>query len=109
MPRQPVGDGATLQPGVDGRISVADLTDVEAEWDRIAILLLRCIWAAPAYLGNAANVDPEEAFVAALASCHMLTFLSIACKQKFVLDSYEDEAVGPYGEKRRRQVSDYSC
>src|SRR5262249_49343229 len=38
--------------------------------------------AAPAYLGNPANVDPEEAFVAALASCHMLTFLSIACKQK---------------------------
>ncbi len=34
------------------------------------------------------------AFVASLASCHMLTFLSIACKQKFVLDSYEDEAVG---------------
>src|SRR5262245_58448088 len=27
-----VGDGATLQPGVDGRISVADLTDIEAEW-----------------------------------------------------------------------------
>src|SRR6478736_5115229 len=37
--------------------------------------------AAPAYLGNPANVDPEEAFVASLASCHMLTFLSIACKQ----------------------------
>jgi organic hydroperoxide reductase OsmC/OhrA len=50
--------------------------------------------AAPAYFGSPANVDPEEAFVAALASCHMLTFLSIACKQKFVLDSYEDEAVG---------------
>jgi organic hydroperoxide reductase OsmC/OhrA len=50
--------------------------------------------AAPAYLGNPANVDPEEAFVASLASCHMLTFLSIACKQKFVLDLYEDEAVG---------------
>src|SRR5215472_15857323 len=50
--------------------------------------------AAPAYLGNPANVDPEEAFVASLASCHMLTFLSIACKKKFVLDSYEDEAVG---------------
>jgi organic hydroperoxide reductase OsmC/OhrA len=48
----------------------------------------------PAYLGSPANVDPEEAFVASLASCHMLTFLSIACKQKFVLDSYEDEAVG---------------
>ena len=49
--------------------------------------------AAPAYLGNPANVDPEEAFVASLASCHMLTFLSIACKQKFVLDSYEDPGV----------------
>jgi organic hydroperoxide reductase OsmC/OhrA len=50
--------------------------------------------AAPAYRGNPANVDPEEAFVASLSSCHMLTFLAIACKQKFVLDSYEDEAVG---------------
>ncbi len=54
--------------------------------------------AAPAYLGNPANVDPEEAFVASLSSCHMLTFLAIACKQKFVLDAYEDEAVG-YMEK----------
>jgi organic hydroperoxide reductase OsmC/OhrA len=50
--------------------------------------------AAPAYLGDPAHVDPEEAFVASLSSCHMLTFLAIACKQKFVLDSYEDEAVG---------------
>jgi len=50
--------------------------------------------AAPAYLGNPANVDPEEAFVASLSSCHMLTFLAIACKQKFVLDEYTDEAVG---------------
>jgi organic hydroperoxide reductase OsmC/OhrA len=50
--------------------------------------------AAPQYLGNPANVDPEEAFVASLSSCHMLTFLAIACKQKFVLDSYRDEAIG---------------
>jgi organic hydroperoxide reductase OsmC/OhrA len=50
--------------------------------------------AAPAYLGNPANTDPEEAFVASLSSCHMLTFLAIACKQQFVIDSYEDEAVG---------------
>jgi organic hydroperoxide reductase OsmC/OhrA len=50
--------------------------------------------AAPTYLGNPANVDPEEAFVASLSSCHMLTFLAIACKQKFVLDDYTDEAVG---------------
>jgi organic hydroperoxide reductase OsmC/OhrA len=50
--------------------------------------------AAPEYLGNPAHVNPEEAFVASLSSCHMLTFLAIACKQKFILDSYEDEAVG---------------
>jgi organic hydroperoxide reductase OsmC/OhrA len=50
--------------------------------------------AAPGYLGNPAHVDPEEAFVASIASCHMLTFLAIACRQKFLLDSYEDEAVG---------------
>ena len=55
--------------------------------------------AAPAYLGNPAHVDPEEAFVASLSSCHMLTFLAIACKQRFVIDSYEDEAVG------RRRIS----
>ena len=50
--------------------------------------------AAPAYLGDPKNVDPEEAFVASLSSCHMLTFLAIACKQKFVMDDYVDEAVG---------------
>jgi organic hydroperoxide reductase OsmC/OhrA len=50
--------------------------------------------AAPAYLGNPKNVDPEEAFVAALSSCHMLTFLAVACKKKFVLDEYSDDAVG---------------
>src|SRR5213079_1630662 len=50
--------------------------------------------AAPAYLGNPKLVDPEEAFVASLSSCQMLTFLAIACKKKFVLDEYVDEAVG---------------
>ena len=50
--------------------------------------------AAPVYLGDPKNVDPEEAFVASLSACHMLTFLAIAAKQKFVLDEYIDEAVG---------------
>jgi hypothetical protein len=50
--------------------------------------------AAPAYRGNPANIDPEEAFVVSLSSCHMLTFLAIACRQKFVVDSCEDAAVG---------------
>ncbi|EGR2743077.1 OsmC family protein [Vibrio parahaemolyticus] len=40
------------------------------------------------------NVDPEEAFVAALSSCHMLVFLSIAAKRRYVIDSYVDAAEG---------------
>lgn len=39
-------------------------------------------------------VDPEEAFVASLSSCHMLMFLAIAAKKRLVVDSYRDEAVG---------------
>ena len=45
----------------------------------------------------AAAVDPEEAFVAALSSCHMLFFLWLASKQGFVVDSYRDAAVGLMG------------
>ncbi|NTS32827.1 OsmC family protein [Phyllobacterium sp. BT25] len=41
-----------------------------------------------------ANVDPEEAFVASLASCHMLFFLSIAAKKGFVVRQYRDAAEG---------------
>ena len=40
----------------------------------------------PAYLGSEAAVDPEEAFVAALASCHMLTFLAIAAADRRDVD-----------------------
>jgi organic hydroperoxide reductase OsmC/OhrA len=49
---------------------------------------------APAFRGNPALVDPEEAFVAAVASCHMLTFLSLASKKRLVVDRYEDAATG---------------
>lgn len=45
----------------------------------------------------AAAVDPEEAFVAALSSCHMLWFLSLAAKRGYVVDRYRDTAVGVMG------------
>lgn len=48
----------------------------------------------PTPYSNPANVDPEEAFVAAISSCHMLTFLYLAYKDGFQVDSYHDEAVG---------------
>src|SRR5271154_6817451 len=48
----------------------------------------------PVPYSNPANVDPEEAYVASISSCHMLTFLYVASKQGFQVDSYRDEAVG---------------
>jgi organic hydroperoxide reductase OsmC/OhrA len=48
----------------------------------------------PVPYSNPSNVDPEEAFVAAVSSCHMLTFLYLAYKQGFRVDRYDDEAVG---------------
>ncbi|MBV9571778.1 MAG: OsmC family protein [Alphaproteobacteria bacterium] len=49
---------------------------------------------APAFRGDADRVDPEEAFVASLSSCHMLTFLAICARKGLLVDAYEDEAVG---------------
>lgn len=42
-------------------------------------------------------VDPEEALVAALASCHMLTFLFICANEGYALDAYGDAAHGEVG------------
>ncbi len=48
----------------------------------------------PAPMSVEENVDPEEAFVASLSSCHMLFFLYLAGKARLVVDEYVDEAVG---------------
>jgi organic hydroperoxide reductase OsmC/OhrA len=48
----------------------------------------------PLPMSDAAAVDPEEAFVASLASCHMLWFLSIAARHGYVIDDYADDAGG---------------
>ena len=50
--------------------------------------------AAPEYGGSAGAVDPEQALVAAVASCHMLTFLAVAARRRLVVDRYEDDARG---------------
>ena len=49
---------------------------------------------APEFRGDAARVDPEEAYVASLSGCHMLTFLAICARKRLVLEDYEDEASG---------------
>ena len=48
----------------------------------------------PLPMSDAAGVDPEEAFIASLSSCHMLFFLDFARRAGFVVDSYTDEAEG---------------
>lgn len=50
-------------------------------------------------------VDPEEAFVAALSSCHMLFFLSIAAERGIVVESYEDNAEGVMGKSAEGRVA----
>ena len=51
----------------------------------------------PLPMSEAANLDPEEALVAATSSCHMLFFLSIAAQRGHTVDSYVDRAVGILG------------
>lgn len=50
--------------------------------------------AAPAFKGSPDRLDPEEALVAAISSCHMLTFLAIAAKKRLVVRKYRDSAIG---------------
>ena len=52
---------------------------------------------APDFFGDPTRVDPEEAFVASISSCHMLWFLALAAKAGFVVDEYVDHAVGTMG------------
>ena len=48
----------------------------------------------PLPYSDPAAMDPEEAFIASLSSCHMLWFLALAAKRGFVVDRYEDRAEG---------------
>ena len=59
----------------------------------------------PAPMSDPAAVDPEEALVAAVSSCHMLFFLAFARKDGFVVDRYRDEAAGVLGRDERGRMS----
>lgn len=49
---------------------------------------------APGFKGSTERMNPEEALVGAISSCHMLTFLAIAAKKQLVVESYDDQAEG---------------
>ena len=59
----------------------------------------------PAPWSDPAAVDPEEAFVASLSSCHMLWFLSIAAQRGFRVDRYVDAATGTMGRNAAGKVA----
>jgi organic hydroperoxide reductase OsmC/OhrA len=58
----------------------------------------------PVPYSSPAGVDPEEAFVASIASCHMLTFLHVAMRAGVVVERYEDDAVGVMRKNERGAV-----
>ncbi|MCB1777508.1 MAG: OsmC family protein [Candidatus Competibacteraceae bacterium] len=60
--------------------------------------------AAPEYSGNPEMSNPEEALLAALSSCHMLTFLTIAALKKLVVDSYEDQPTAELGKNEKGKI-----
>ena len=59
----------------------------------------------PIPYSNEMAVDPEEAFIASLSSCHMLWFLSIACQQKYIVENYEDHAEGILGKNSEGRLA----
>ena len=59
---------------------------------------------APDWGGSANNTNPEQALVASLSSCHMMTFLALAAKTKWPVSSYTDHAVGHLGKNSKKQM-----
>jgi len=60
---------------------------------------------APKYRGSLECVDPEEALVASLSSCHMLTFLAVCSRRGIVIEKYDDEAVGHLEPNERKKLA----
>jgi organic hydroperoxide reductase OsmC/OhrA len=87
------------QPFSDGRYSRAH------DWRFDGGATVRGSSAPPVPGSDPAAVDPEEALVAAVASCHMLFFLAYAAKAGFVVDHYSDAASGTLGKDDRGRVS----
>ena len=79
------------QTFIDNRYSRAHVWRFDGGIEVVASSSPRVV---PLPFSNAVAVDPEEAFIASLSSCHMLWFLSIAAKRKFRVDSYTDNAEG---------------
>ncbi len=61
--------------------------------------------AAPEFHGDPQYIDPEQAFIISLSSCHLLTFLAIASNKGYVIDKYTDKAHGEMGKNQYGRMS----
>lgn len=61
--------------------------------------------AAPEYLGKAELANPEEFFLAALSSCHMLTFLAMAAMKGYTVDSYRDDPIAQLAKNTQGRIA----
>ena len=59
----------------------------------------------PVPMSDAAAVDPEEAFVVSLSSCHMLWFLSLAAQAGFIVERYADQAAGELAKNEQGKLA----
>jgi len=82
---------ATSESFLDSRYSRAHTWEFDGG---VVVPASSAVSSVPLPYSKPENVDPEEAFVAAISSCHLLTFLYLAGKAKFIVDSYSDLAVG---------------
>jgi organic hydroperoxide reductase OsmC/OhrA len=59
----------------------------------------------PLPMSSESAVDPEEAFVASVSSCHLLWFLSVAVAKNYIVESYEDNAEGVMGKNEEGKIA----
>lgn len=90
------------QPFLDNRYSRAHILRFDGGIDLAGSSSPHVV---PVPMSDPAAVDPEEAFVASLSSCHMLWFLSIAARQKFCVDRYTDAAIGVMGKNAEGKMA----
>ena len=57
------------------------------------------------YGGSPNNLNPEQALVAAISSCHMMTFLALAAKMSWPVTGYKDNAIATLGKNSKGQMS----
>ena len=59
---------------------------------------------APEYGGKENEINPEQSFVAAISSCHMMTFLTLAAKMRWPVKSYQDKAFAFLGKNSKGKM-----